>query len=323
MLSPIILFVYNRPEHTKKTIEALAQNSIACESTLFIYSDAAKTQQHESAVVKVRDFISRVELTHSFKNVHIIERQSNFGLAKSIMEGVTQVINDFGKAIILEDDLVTSEDFLSFMNDSLTFYRDNNSIGSISGYSPIENLPDSYKDSIYLIPRTCSLGWATWSDRWKEVDWEVNDFEEFRVNKKQVNEFNLCGSDRFDRLRRQIEIGINSWSIRFSYWQFSAKKLTVYSSITRILNIGDDGSGVHDSTNAVYNTNFNIKSTPYTLTEPAVNTKIVRLVHKCYSGSMSSRIARYLRNNGFAWLEAKIKYLIKGSLMNFLFHIRK
>ena len=311
MLSPIILFVYNRPEHTKKTIEALAKNSIARESKLFIYSDAAKTPQHAEAVNAVRDYIQSIKHADSFKNVSIIERKSNFGLAKSIMEGVTQVINEFEKAIVLEDDLITSEDFLSFMNDSLNFYQDNNSIGSISGYSPIENLPKSYKDSIYLIPRSCSLGWATWCDRWKHVDWQVKDFEEFRTNKLKVKEFNLCGSDRFDRLRRQMETGINSWSIRFGYWQFRTNRLTVYSSVTRILNIGDDGSGVHDSTNAVYNTNFNIKSTSFFLTESTVDPTIVRLVHKSYSGGVPSRIARYLRNNGFSWFETKIKYLIK------------
>lgn len=311
MLAPVILFVYNRPEHTQKTIEALAKNSLATKSIIFIFSDAAKTSEDFEAVNQVRDYVQNIKQANLFQKVNIIERKSNFGLAKSIMVGVTQVINEFGKVIVLEDDLVTSEDFLSFMNDCLNFYKNNTLVGSISGYSPIEKLPHYYNKDTFLISRSCSLGWATWSDCWNQVDWDVADFERFRQNKTAVRVFNECGSDRFDRLRRQIETGINSWSIRFGYWQFSSNRLTVYSSVTRILNIGDDGSGVHDSTNAVYNTNFNIKPTPYFLTEPTVDTKIVRLVHQCYSGSLPSRIARYLRNNSFSWLEAKIKYLIK------------
>lgn len=311
MLSPIILFVYNRPEHTQKTIEALSQNTLACKSKLFIYSDAAKTPEQESSVHSVRNYIQAISEKNLFDNVHIVERESNLGLAKSIVEGVTQVINEFGKAIVLEDDLITSEDFLSFMNESLEFYQNNNSIGSISGYSPIENLPEDYTESVYLLPRSCSLGWATWRDRWLQVDWDVADFDEFKENKKKIKEFNRCGSDRFDRLKRQIEIGANSWSIRFGYWQFCANRLTVYSSQSRILNIGDDGSGVHDSSNAIYNTNFSNKAVQYILTEPEIDHKIIKLAHKCYSGGGLSRIARYLRNNGFSRFESKVKKVFK------------
>ncbi|WP_082409637.1 glycosyltransferase [Methylomonas koyamae] len=136
-LAPIVLFVYNRPWHTQKTVEALQNNELALESELIIYSDAPKYEDSKQAVLGVRSYIKSII---GFKKVTIIEREKNWGLAKSIIDGVTTVVNQYGKVIVLEDDLVTSQFFLKFMNEALNFYEGEAKVFHVSGYLyPINN----------------------------------------------------------------------------------------------------------------------------------------------------------------------------------------
>ena len=126
-LAPIVLFVYNRPWHTQQTIEALQKNQLASESELFIYRDAAKAKQDQDKVQEVRDY---VHLVDGFKKITIVERDKNWGLAKSIIDGVTAIVNQYGKIIVLEDDIVTSPHFLRYMNDALDFYQNEEAVVS-------------------------------------------------------------------------------------------------------------------------------------------------------------------------------------------------
>ena len=118
-LAPIVLFVYNRIDHTKQTLEALLENELANQSEIFIYSDAAKSRNDEIKVAEVREYIKKVS---GFKKVTIIQRERNFGLASNIIDGVTNIVNEYGKIIVLEDDLITSPYFLSFMNKGLDIF---------------------------------------------------------------------------------------------------------------------------------------------------------------------------------------------------------
>ena len=156
MLAPILLFVYNRPAHAKRAIEALLHNTLAAESELFIYSDAARSPEDCKSVNEVRSFIHSV---NGFKKVHIIEREKNYGLARSIIDGVTTQVNAYGRTIVLEDDLVTAPYFLQFMNSALEMYKDEPRIGHIQAcdFTQDPSLPDTF-----LIKWTGSWGWATW-----------------------------------------------------------------------------------------------------------------------------------------------------------------
>src|SRR3989339_698479 len=137
MLSPIVLFVYNRLEHTRKTIEALQKNELAKDSELFLYSDGPKNEENIKKVNEVRKYINSID---GFKKVKIVEREINFGLARSIIAGVTDIVNKYGKIIVLEDDIVTSPYFLTFMNDALCLYENEEKVMHISGYFfPVEN----------------------------------------------------------------------------------------------------------------------------------------------------------------------------------------
>ena len=148
LTAPIILFVYNRPEHTKRTIESLSKNSLAKESVLYIFSDAAKNDDAQLQVNTVRRYIASLTDLNYFSTVIIETAKKNNGLANSIIMGVTSIMKKHGRAIVLEDDLLCSSDFLDFSNQSLNFYENDKTIGSISGYSPLKTLPEHYKEDV-------------------------------------------------------------------------------------------------------------------------------------------------------------------------------
>ena len=241
-LAPIVLFVYNRVNHTRKTIKALRENQLADESYLYIYSDAPKTENEKDSVDLVRKYIHTIT---GFKEIIIIKREKNWGLADSIIDGVSSVVNKFGKVIVLEDDLITSPNFLKFMNDSLSLYEKEHKVYSITGYSHINNSYDIKKS--YFLKLTSSWSWATWSDRWNKFRRDDKDLEEIiKSSNSQKRLFNFDDSlDYINMARLQLNKTINSWAI---YWYLSVFKqngLTLYPQKKLVKNIGLDGSGIH------------------------------------------------------------------------------
>ena len=160
MKSPIVLFAYNRINHIQQVIKALLRNEYASDSDLIIYSDASKNDNTVQEVQCVRQYLSTVS---GFKSVKVIERLENFGLAKNIIDGVTSVINQYGKVIVLEDDLVVSPYFLKYMNEALDFYEKEEQVISIHGYIyPVkQKLPETF-----FIKGADCWGWATWKRGW-------------------------------------------------------------------------------------------------------------------------------------------------------------
>ncbi len=156
VFAPIILFVYNRPAHTKQTVESLKNNLLVKESDLFVFSDGPKNNLDEKLVKEVRKYIKGI---NGFRQINIFEKNENKGLANSIINGVTQVLNEFKKSIVIEDDLVSSPFFVKYMNEALNFYQNENKIFSISGYSYPIDIPVKYNNDIYLLPRASSWGW--------------------------------------------------------------------------------------------------------------------------------------------------------------------
>lgn len=255
--APIILFVYNRPEHTRKTIESLQRNVNANNAELFIYSDGAKTEDTEK-VQQVRNYIHSVK---GFKNVNIIERKENTGLAVSVISGVTEVINEYKQAIVLEDDMLCSRNFLLYMNNALEMFAETKNIFSISGYTYPLTFPAYYEDNIYLAPRASSWGWATWKDRWDKVDWEISDFNDFIKDKSAVKKFNSGGEDLTRMLKNQMNGKIDSWAIRWSYAHFKNNAYCVFPVKSKIQNIGMDSSGVHSVTTDKFYVDLDLSNT--------------------------------------------------------------
>lgn len=243
--APIVLFLYSRPDHARKTLDALALNRGADKSELFIFCDGPKNDSVRDNIEKVQTLAIEEQSRSRFKSVEVIISEKNKGLANSIIAGVSRVIREYGKCIVLEDDIVTSNTFLRFMNDCLAFYEEQKNIFSVSGFTyPLKSLSE-YENDVYLSYRACSHGWATWADRWNLVDWEVKDFKQLSRSPGMRRHFNRGGNDLYRMLRHQMRGERDSWAIRFCYSQSKYNLLTVYPRYSLVLNIGNDGSGTH------------------------------------------------------------------------------
>jgi hypothetical protein len=241
-LSPILVSVYNRFEHFKKSIEALKLNSLANESILYIVSDGAARQEDIAIVNTIRDFCHDIT---GFYEVKFIFRDKNLGSHKCVVSAMTSVVQKHGKIIFLEDDIIVSEDFLEYMNKGLNTYEDDKRIFSISGYNIPSVPPKSYKNDVYLWSRYNAWGMATWLDRWSEIDWELKAYNNFITDKKQVEKFDKIARSTMPMLKADRDGKITAADVRISFDMFINNLYTVYPVKSKVRNIGFDGSGEH------------------------------------------------------------------------------
>lgn len=241
-LAPIVLFVYNRLEHAKKTIEALKKNHLAEESELFIFSDGPRRDDDIIKVKEVRNYIHQVE---GFKQINIIEREKNYGLAQAIVSGVTEVLSQYDKAIVLEDDFVTDVNFLTFMNYGLNKYQNDLQVYSITGYSYLNK--GLKNGETYFLRVTTSRSWGTWKDRWQKYDADCEGWTVLKRDRRLRREFDYDFSyPYYDLLKSQMtDERTNSWAIKWYWTIFKNKGLTLYPPISLVSNEGLDGSGEH------------------------------------------------------------------------------
>lgn len=262
-LAPIALFVFNRPEHTKKVIEALLKNKGAAETELYIFCDGPKptaTIEQKEKVLEVRKAVKEIV---GFKKIFVIEQETNCGLANSIITGVTQVVNQHKKIIVLEDDIIVSPYFLQYMNDGLEVFQNNEQVISIHGYNPpiaSKGLPSTF----FMRGADCQ-GWATWKRGWELFEPDGKKLLEELIQKNLINDFNMQGAYPYSQmLQDQIDSKIDSWAIRWHASAFLNNRYTVYPAVSIIYNIGFDNSGVHSGgvdnfNNKYWNNNAPVK----------------------------------------------------------------
>ena len=239
-IAPIALFVYNRPRHVRYCIESLQKNFLADKSELFIFSDGAKDCGQEKNVRSVREYIRNIQ---GFKRLHIVEQPENKGLASNIISGVTDLVEKYGRVIVLEDDLIVSPWFLNFMNEALETYKDEENIVNVNGHllKGKEPFPETF-----LLSFANSWGWGTWKRGWDlfEPDGEklLRELEARNLTRK----FDFGGAYHFTRMLREQIVGKNnSWAIRWNASIFLKGKLSLNSGRSLVTNIGFDGTGTH------------------------------------------------------------------------------
>jgi hypothetical protein len=289
-LVPIVLFVYNRPLHTKQTIEALQKNELANESELFIYSDAPKNNEAQSDVDEIREYVKSI---NGFKKVTIIERDKNWGLANSIIDGVSSIVNQYGKVIVLEDDLVTSPYFLKFMNEALEFYENEKRVWHISGWNyPIE--ADDSNDVFLWRVMNC-WGWATWADRWQHYERDI-DKTIATFSKKEIKKFNLDGVENFwSQVIDNKEKRINTWAIFWYATIFKNNGLCLNPTQTYVDNIGLDGSGIHCGVKKGYEDRLNLKQNIVFLDDIIESSSYVQKIQNIMRGNLLKRVKRFVK----------------------------
>jgi hypothetical protein len=294
-LAPICLFVYNRLDHTRRAVDSLKQNLLAQESDLIIFSDASKSELQAAKVRDVRDYISQI---NGFKSITIVERETNYGLAKSIIDGVTTVVNEYGRTIVLEDDLVTSPYFLTYMNEALEKYAEDDRVISIHGwvFPTDKRLPDSF----FLLGADC-WGWATWQRGWALFQSNGQYLLDELNRRNLTREFDCNGAYPYTKMLKGQIKGINdSWAIRWYASAFLAGKFTLYPGRSLVHNIGNDGSGTHCD----YSVKYDVE-----LSNASVEVGDVVVQVSEFGKSAFQSFLRKARPSYLQWIKRKLKFL--------------
>jgi len=294
--APIVLFVYNRLGHTQRTVEALQKNHLATESDLIVYADGAKRSEDEEKVSAVRNYVHAIV---GFRSVEVRESSVNKGLANSIIAGVTAVIGVHGRAIIIEDDLVTSPFFLTFMNDGLDMYADDPRVSCVHGF--VYPVREKIDRPFFLRGADC-WGWATWKRAWECFEQDGEKLYRELVARKLTDAFDYDGVfPSMEVLRDQVAKKVDSWAIRWAASAFLKEMFVLYPNENLVHNIGIDGSGTHctpaDPEVLPLATNRIILRKE----KVGVRSKIVRMLKRRYSISVYpkwvSAVACFVRNS--------------------------
>lgn len=297
-LAPIVLFTYNRAGHTRNLIESLLKNEESASSHLHIYCDGPKDDADAQAVAAVRDFVHSIQ---GFAQVEIVESEENRGLANSVIAGVTDVVNRYGKVIVLEDDLVVAPYFLKFMNDALRVYADEPRVGHIQACDFTQNvsLPPTF-----LIKWTGSWGWATWQRAWKLFNPNGAQLLKQLEDRGLTRTFDFNGNYPFTRmLRRQIAGQNNSWAIRWNATLFLNNILSLNVGRSLVNNNGFDGTGTNCGGGDLYQSNLWLEPLPVVKIQPIEENMDARKIFVRY----------YHRTNGF-WAKVfrRLRRTLKG-----------
>jgi hypoxanthine phosphoribosyltransferase len=292
-LAPIALFVYNRPQHTERTLKFLQQNELAAESHLYIFSDGAKTFRDEENVAAVRKIINK---TKGFKSVKVIEKKDNAGLANAVIAGVTQLIEEYDQVIVFEDDLITSPHTLHYFNEALSRYSEEEKVMHIGAYMyPLksENLSQSF-----FYRAATSWGWATWGRAWKNFEPNIDVLLK-QFDKKKKAAFSIDNKMNFWKQMQEFKKGKNnSWAIRWYASIFLKDGLTLNPSQSLVNNIGHDGTGVHSGINDIYNVIINPKPIvefPTVIAEDELAYKAIKSFLTKRKGNMVTRVRRFVK----------------------------
>lgn len=250
MYAPIVLFAYNRPKHTLQTLQSLSKNFLADQSQLFIFADGAKQDATSEQIHQIEEVRAIMRLEKWCKTVEIIESETNLGLFQSITQGVSQVVNQFGKVIVLEDDLIFSKRFLRYMNEALEFYEFDAQVMHINGYffDAKLKLPSTF---FYNVPNP--WGWATWQRAWEKFNPDAKDLAEKIASKKQIHSFDLQGSGQFwESLQANVQGKKQTWAISWYASIFLNNGFCLNPNTSLVQNIGFDGTGEHCHSTNLY-----------------------------------------------------------------------
>ncbi|QEC77635.1 glycosyltransferase [Mucilaginibacter ginsenosidivorax] len=292
-LAPIALFVYNRPDHTRRTISHLQKNVLADESRLYIFCDAAKSEADRAKVDEVRQVAKE---TTGFKSVKLILRDNNLGLAESIISGVTQLVYEYGKVIVFEDDLLSSPYTLQYFNEALARYQNQKKVMHIGAY--MYNLEDKDLPELFFYRAATSWGWATWAHAWDnfepDIDKLIAQFDPLKILK-----FSIEGKMNFWKQMQNFKAGKNnSWAIRWYASIFLKGGLTLNPSKSFIQNIGHDGSGVHSNNENIYQVQIArqpVKNFPAEITENHQAYQAIKYFLNNRKGNLVQRGVRFVK----------------------------
>ncbi len=242
-LSPILVTVYNRLDHLKRCIDALISNNLANQSILYIASDGPFTSEHNEIILSIRKYINGIK---GFRKVVPIIRPRNIGAHNNAIYAFNNIIKKHGRIIFVEDDTITSSNFLSYMNEALNYYENDKRVLTITGYMPPFKIPYYIACNTWLSKRHCNWGFATWKEKWEKVDiTEFNRYEDLVKIPRGIRNFNFEGNDMSEMLKNDSDGIVTTFDLRICYHMFLNNQFCLYPRISKTTNIGFDGTGMH------------------------------------------------------------------------------
>lgn len=239
-LAPIAIFAYRRPDKLKALLDSLSACSGAYASNLTVFVDGPKSTSEERLV---GDVLGVAAEETRFASTRVIASPSNRGLSGAVIGGVSKMLQHHDRVIVLEDDLIVSEHFLTFMNQGLSTYAETNEVVSIHAYVyPVQGeLP-----ATFFVKGADCWGWATWRRGWAVFNPDGRELLDQLVKTDRVGEFNFGGSENYlGLLQDHIAGRVDSWAVRWYASALLADKLTLYPARPMAVNTGIDGSGTH------------------------------------------------------------------------------
>lgn len=249
--APICIFAYKRADHLKSLLDSLCLNPESSLCIAYIFIDGPRTPGDINFVNEVVNLARKVDF---FKDLKIIKSETNKGLANSIMSGVSYVLSVHESVIVLEDDLILSPFFLSYMNNGLSLYRSEDRVASIHGY--VYPVKESLPNTFFIRGADC-WGWATWKRAWSSFNANGEELLRELESKGLCERFDFDNSYPFTQMLKDQIIGKNnSWAIRWNASAFLSNKLTLYPGKSLVKNIGHDGSGENCDAVDIFNVDF-------------------------------------------------------------------
>lgn len=281
----IAIFAFNRPDLLQRTLTALADNDLADKASVTFFCDGPRHEKDEPGTRAVRELAKTAQ---GFASVEVVERPKNMGCAASIIDGLTEMFRLHEQLIVIEDDIVTSPYTLRFLSEGLARYADNEKVFNIAAWTPphiIRHLPDGYPYDVYAIPRFNCWGWASWRDRFQDIDWTVKDYRTFKNSPQLRKAFNAGGDDLSSMLDDQMQGKIDTWDIRADYARFKKNMLGINPVCSYTLNIGM-GSGTHTTSATTYwDSDISLAvEHPRFMNSITIDARIHKIYHACYIG---------------------------------------
>lgn len=305
-MPPVAVFAFNRPDHLRKSLDALAISDGAPRVAVTVFCDAPRSESDAAACRQVRKV---AEEPRRFLSTEVVCRDRNLGCAGSVIDGVNQILRDADRVIVVEDDIVLSPQALEYLRRALEEYEDKQAVFSIASWAPpFPVVPADYPYSSYFFPRFHCWGWATWRDRWARNDWTVKGYPEYSAHAFLREAHALSGDDLPAMLAAQMRGEIDSWAVRAEYTRFLLGGVTLYPRQSLALNIGMDGSGRHCAASMKYGTTL--------VDAEAINPALFPR-HVCVVPSFAARFRRIYQRPGIlqrVWIKLRALYRVGASL---------
>ena len=310
MLAPVVLFGFNRADHMERVIKALSSNLCANESDLYVYidkpnSDDAINIEKNALVLNMLERENDL-LSSSFKSVSINVAEKHKGCKKSIIEGISEIIHKYGRVIVVEDDILTSKDFLKLMNDMLDFYDTDKRVFTVGGYSEPFKALEKYDKDVYALYRASSWGWATWVDRFDTIDFHLD--KSALKDKETFKRLRLGGTEMQGLIKNEILGLSDAWDVQLAYAHAKQDKISIFPKISRAYNIGLDNTGTHctDASEQAKEQQELKEPMPFKLEKVDIDKKIARELYAKRSYDYVGKLKRNFNKKGFEKLFKRI-----------------